>query len=98
MPQGLSSIPEVKRTVLRDYPPSAKLVYLVLSRQDALTQQQLVAETLLSKRTARHALRDLEDAGLVTSRPSFIDARQKLYSTVESSDGPARTVSPSIAE
>ncbi|MFB6205371.1 MAG: hypothetical protein ABEJ05_02430 [Haloglomus sp.] len=82
MSPNLSSLPDATRAALCDLPPSAKLVYLVLQEQGESTQQQLVAETLLSARTIRHALGDLENAGVVDSRHSFVDARQKLYSSV----------------
>jgi DNA-binding MarR family transcriptional regulator len=80
MSPGLSEIPDPKRAVLADLAPSAKLVALVLAERGRMTQQQLAEETLLSTRTTRHALTELEDAGVVTSRTSFMDARQRLYS------------------
>lgn len=80
MSPGLSELPDTQRAVLADQAPSAKLVALVLAERGRMTQQQLVDETLLSGRTTRHALTELEDAGIVTSRVSFMDARQHLYS------------------
>jgi DNA-binding MarR family transcriptional regulator len=80
MSPGLSELPDSERAVLADLAPSAKLVALVLAEDGRMTQQQLAEETLLSVRTARHALAELEDAGIVTSRVSFMDARQRLYS------------------
>jgi DNA-binding MarR family transcriptional regulator len=64
---------------LLDLPPSAKLVYLVLKHEGPLTQQQLCARTLLSGRTARSAVSELEDVGLVTEEVYIPDARKKLY-------------------
>lgn len=66
---------------LADRPPSAKLVAMVLVHEGRLTQSQLAEKTLLSKRTTRHALSELEEAGVVTSRNSVVDARKSLYST-----------------
>lgn len=80
MSSGLSELPDSERTVLADMAPSAKLVALVLAEHSRMTQQQLADETLLSARTTRHALTELEDAGIVSSRVSFMDARQRLYS------------------
>jgi DNA-binding MarR family transcriptional regulator len=80
MSPGLSELPDTERAVLADLAPSAKLVALVLAERGRMTQQQLAEETLLSVRTTRHALTELEDAGIVTSRVSFMDARQRLYS------------------
>lgn len=65
---------------LRELPPSAKLVVKTLEYEGELTQAQLTAETRLPARTVRHALRKLEDCDVVTSRISFSDARQRIYS------------------
>lgn len=68
------------REILRELPPSAKLVAKVLEYDDSLTQNQLVEETLLPPRTVRYALNRLEDVGVVESRFSFSDARKRIYS------------------
>lgn len=65
---------------VRDLPPSAKLVAKVLEYNDTLTQSQLADETLLPPRTVRYALNRLEEAGVVSSRFSFADARKRIYS------------------
>ncbi|MGM0604700.1 MAG: MarR family transcriptional regulator [Halobacteriota archaeon] len=65
--------------VVRDLPPSAKLVAKVLDYNDTLTQSQLAEETLLPPRTVRYALSRLEERGAVESRFSFSDARKRLY-------------------
>lgn len=64
---------------VRDLPPSAKLVAKALEYNDRLTQSQLAEETLLPARTVRYALSRLEDAGAVSSRFSFTDARKRVY-------------------
>ncbi len=64
---------------LRELPPSAKLVAKVLEYNDTLTQSQLAEETLLPARTVRYALTRLEDADIVESRFSFVDARKRVY-------------------
>jgi len=69
-------------TTLRALSPSAKLVLKTLEYEGELTQAQLVEQTRLSSRTVRYALRQLEDAEIVTSRISFVDARQCIYSLV----------------
>lgn len=66
-------------TELRDLPPSAKLVAKVLEYEGDQTQGQLVDATMLPERTVRHALSELDDAGLVSSRVSFMDARKSVY-------------------
>jgi DNA-binding MarR family transcriptional regulator len=65
---------------LRDLPPSAKLVAKTLEYEGKSTQSELAESTLLPARTVRYALTQLEENGLVTSRISFMDARQRIYS------------------
>ena len=65
---------------VRDLPPSAKLVYLVLGEEnEKKTQQQLARETTLPARTVRFALTRLENTDVIRSRPSVRDARQSVY-------------------
>lgn len=72
--------PTVPRSELADLPPSAKLVVKMLEYEGEQTQGQLVESTMLPARTVRHALTELEERGLVTSRISFMDARKSIYS------------------
>lgn len=72
--------------ILSDCPPSAKLVYKVLEHDGELTQKQLSEATMLSPRTVRHALSDLEEHGLIEQRIYLSDARQKIYSLSEPAD------------
>jgi transcription initiation factor IIE alpha subunit len=67
------------RDTVEALPPSAKLVFKILEWGGPLTQQQIVEESLLSARTARHALNQLSDADLVDEEIYVLDARQKLY-------------------
>jgi DNA-binding MarR family transcriptional regulator len=67
------------RAPLRDLPPSAKLVALVLEREGPLTQSALAEETMLPPRTVRYAVTRLEAVDAVRSRVSFVDARQRRY-------------------
>ncbi|PSP56370.1 ArsR family transcriptional regulator [Halobacteriales archaeon QS_1_67_19] len=62
-----------------DLPPSAKLVFKVLEYKGALTQKQIVEESMLSARTVRYALERLEELDVVTEDVYFADARQSLY-------------------
>ena len=71
---------EPPESVLRDLPPSAKLVAKTLEYEGELTQSGLASETLLPARTVRHALKRLEEHDVVDSRISFVDARQRVYS------------------
>lgn len=66
--------------VVRELPPSAKLVVKVLEYNDTLSQGELAEETLLPPRTVRYALNRLEEENVVDARFSFSDARKRLYS------------------
>lgn len=76
----LSRLSDAEEAVLADRPPSAKLVALALLEDGAMTQSELADETLLPRRTVREAVGGLEEAGLVTARPSVMDARTVIYS------------------
>jgi DNA-binding MarR family transcriptional regulator len=65
---------------LHDLPPSAKLVAKSIEYEGPGTQSDLAKSTLLPPRTVRYALSQLEESGVVTSRISFVDARQRIYS------------------
>jgi len=67
------------RQQLETLPPSAKLVFYVLAREQPLTQSGLVEETMLSDRTVRYALNELEGTGVVTSDVYIPDARKSVY-------------------
>ncbi len=64
---------------LDDLPPSAKLVFKVLEYHGAMTQKDIVAESMLSARTVRYALERLEAIDVVEEDVYFADARQNLY-------------------
>ena len=66
--------------LLRELPPSAKLVAKVLEYNGTLTQSELAEETLLPPRTVRYALNRLDEQGVVEARFSFTDARKRMYS------------------
>jgi DNA-binding MarR family transcriptional regulator len=70
-------------SALRELPPSAKLVAKTLEYDGPLTQAGLTEETLLPARTVRDALGRLEAGGIVESRISFVDARQRVYALSE---------------
>ncbi|PSQ09929.1 hypothetical protein BRC93_11580 [Halobacteriales archaeon QS_5_70_15] len=89
---------ESSGSALRDLPPSAKLVAKTLEYEGKLTQSGLATETLLPARTVRHALKRLEEHGIVESRISFVDARQRVYSLCEpESPGEAGEASPLLS-
>jgi len=82
------ALPDPHAERLRSCPPSAKLVYLTLANEGALTQGQLAAETTVPQRTVRNALETLSDAGLVTARPCAHDARKQVYAVAVNGQEP----------
>ena len=76
---GLDTLDTDDRDRLSDLPPSAKLTMLTLATADEpLTQRDLRQRTLLHRNSARWALDQLLDAGLIRSIPAH-DARQTRY-------------------
>jgi DNA-binding MarR family transcriptional regulator len=86
MPDQSSPTPQDPPAALEDLPPSAKLVAKTLEYEGDCTQAALAESTRLAPRTIRYALTQLEEHGIVSSRISFRDARQRIY-TLTSSDG-----------
>ncbi|RLM94879.1 MarR family transcriptional regulator [Halobellus sp. Atlit-38R] len=76
---------------LSELPPSSKFIYHVLSHEGSMTLKQITEETLLSSRTARYGLNELEDADLIQSAPALHDGRQTCYSIQQRSIGDDRT-------
>ncbi|MCP8310055.1 MAG: NAD(+)/NADH kinase [Candidatus Methylarchaceae archaeon HK01M] len=60
-------------------PPSARLILKTLEYEGELTQRDLATKTMLPDRTTRLALSLLIEKGLVRRKPTFRDARQKVY-------------------
>lgn len=79
------------RSQFEAYPPSAKLIYVVLVAEGPLTQSQLADETMLPRRTVRSGLDRLEEDGFVESELYIPDARKTLYRVAlgETADGDA---------
>jgi len=73
-------------TDMSDLPPSAKLVAKTLEYEGESTQAGLAESTRLPARTVRFALTQLEESGIVTSRISFVDARQRVYSLAKAEE------------
>ncbi|MEF8806792.1 winged helix-turn-helix domain-containing protein [Natronomonas sp.] len=65
-------------------PPSAKLVYKTLEYEGSLTQSELAEESLLPQRTVRHALKKLDNAGVIEESVYLMDARKSTYTALES--------------
>lgn len=63
--------------------PSAKLIYYVLAREEPLSVTGVVEQTLLSERTVRDVLDQLERREVVRRRIDVTDARRRLYRLAE---------------
>ena len=63
----------------KNLPPSAKLVFKILSYEGDLTQKEVINATGLPERTVRYALELLLRKGLITQSPYLNDARQTVY-------------------
>lgn len=64
---------------IKALPPSAKLIYKILSYEGDLTQKEIVSATNLPERTVRYALELLLSKGLISHHPYLNDARQTVY-------------------
>ncbi len=76
---ALEPNPDERERMLRELPPSAKLVYKALHESGALTSREISSETLLAPRTVRHALKRLRSQRLVNTRPSLRDCRTAYF-------------------
>jgi NAD+ kinase len=63
----------------KNLPPSAKLVYKMLSYEGNLTQKEVISISYLPERTVRYALELLLKKRLITQKPYLNDARQTVY-------------------
>ena len=72
-----TSVSATKET--KSLPPSAKLVYKILSYEGKLTQKEVINITNLPERTVRYALGLLLKKRLITQQPYLNDARQTVY-------------------
>lgn len=68
---------------LREYPPSAKLVFRTLEQNGSMTIIDIEKETYLPYRTVRYAIRRLKEGGMVTQLFYIKDARRSLYRLAE---------------
>ena len=73
-------MPTSKQTnAVRDLPPSAKLVHVVLEEKGPLTQQGIAEESYLPTRTVRDTVKRLEEINVIDEEISIRDARQRVY-------------------
>ena len=64
---------------IRNMPPSAKLLLRVLKENKISRFDELMEETLLSKRTLLYAIRTLREQGLIDTQICMSDARRRFY-------------------
>jgi DNA-binding transcriptional ArsR family regulator len=74
---------EPRARKLREYPPSAKLVFRTLERNGTTTINDIEKQTYLPHRTVRYAIKRLKEGGMVTQLFYIKDARQSLYRLAE---------------
>jgi NAD+ kinase len=72
-----TSVSTTKET--KNLPPSAKLVYKILSYEGNLTQKEVIKISNLPERTVRYALELLLKRKIITHQPYLNDARQTVY-------------------
>ncbi len=65
---------------IKNLPPSAKMIYKILTYEGSLTQKEIINNTYLPERTVRHALELLIKKNLIVKQPYLNDARQTVYS------------------
>lgn len=74
--------PEIRQRV-RDLPPSATFVAIILEANGPLSTDSLSNRSLLSVRTVRYALDRLDDEGLIETRTRDTDGRTRVYRLVD---------------
>lgn len=75
-----NSISEDRRHKIEKHAPAAKLVYIVLEQHGReLSIADISERTFLPESTARSALGDLVDDGLVEKTTDLSDARKRCY-------------------
>ncbi len=65
--------------VIRTLPPSAKLLLRVLKENKISRFEELMEETMLSKRTLLYAIRALKQMDLIETQICMSDARRRFY-------------------
>lgn len=65
--------------LIKSMPPSAKLVLRVLKEKKITRFDDLMEETLLSKRTLLYAIKALRELDLIETQVCMNDARKRFY-------------------
>lgn len=80
-----NTISEDRRHKLKEHAPAAKLVYIVLEQHGrALSLSDIADRTFLPESTARTAVNDLAEDGLVEKSTDVRDARKHRYEICKS--------------
>ncbi len=64
--------------------PGAKFVYFIIKTRHPIDQVQIMEMSRLPRRTVQSAIDELKNQGLIIERSSLDDAREKVYSPVQS--------------
>jgi len=72
-------IPSAEADILKDMPPSAKLIYKVLEYEGPLTYRELLIKSGLPARTLRYALNKLLSRGIIIKSHLDRDVRKMIY-------------------
>ena len=65
--------------IVKSIPPSAKLLLRVLREKKILRFEELMEETMLSKRTLLYAIKALRELGMIETQICMNDARKRFY-------------------
>ena len=75
--------PLVTNPVVRELPPSCKLVWMILEREGETMRQDIRSATGMSRGQMEYSLTRLVDEEIIEKRPNPMNARQTLYSLCE---------------
>lgn len=65
--------------IIKSIPPSAKLLLRVIKEKKISRFDELIDETMLSKRTLLYAIRTLKELDLIETQICMNDARKRFY-------------------
>ena len=62
--------------------PSARVVFQILETKKQMRANEIDSQTPYSRRTVRYALRQLQNARLITQIPDMLDTRRNFYAII----------------
>lgn len=72
----------VNQKSLRNLSPSARIVFQILETEKQMRANEIDSQAPYSRRTVRYALRQLQNARLITQIPDMLDARRNFYAII----------------